>query len=80
MHMHKSRLVVVTPTFTGLFLGSLAAAVTQAGHGLDVALADRRRMKHQLGWAGQADRKPCCAHQDACNTCTEPGEGGCETL
>lgn len=55
--------------FAGLFLGGLAAAVPQAGHRLDVALADRWRMEHQLGRAGQADRKSRCTHQDACNAC-----------
>ena len=69
--------VVIRPTFTSLFLGGLAAAVAQTGDGLDVTLADRWRVKHQLGRAGQADRKSCCAHQDACNAWTQPAEGGC---
>lgn len=68
--------IIVKPTFTSLLLGGLAAAVAQAGHGLDVALADRWRMKHQLGRARQADRKSCCAHQDACNAWIQPAEGG----
>lgn len=65
----------VQPTFAGLFLGGLAAAVAQAGHRLDVTLAYRRRVKHQLGGAGQADRESCCAHQDACDTWAQPAEG-----
>lgn len=68
-------LIIVKPTFTSLLLCGLATAVAQTGHGLDVTLADRRRMKHQLGRAGQADRKPRCAHQDACNACKQPAEG-----
>lgn len=32
------------PTFASLLLGGLAAAVAKAGDGLDVALADRRRV------------------------------------
>lgn len=51
-------------TFTSLFLGGLPAAVAQSGDGLDVALADRRRMKHKLGRASQADGEPRRAHQN----------------
>lgn len=42
--------------------------MTQTGNRLDVTLADRWRMKHQLGRAGEAHRKTCSTHQDACNT------------
>lgn len=59
--------IIIKPTFASLFLCGLATAVAQSGHRLDVTLADRWRMKHQLGRAGQADRKSCRTHQDACN-------------
>lgn len=71
----RADFIIIKPTFTSLLLCGLATAVTQARHGLDVTLADRWRMKHQLGRAGQADRKPRCAHQDACNTWKPPAEG-----
>lgn len=67
-------------TFAGLLLGSLAAAVAQTRYRLDIALADRWRMKHQLGWTGQANRKSCCAHEDARNTWIQPADGKCETI
>lgn len=63
----QKRTLIVRPTFASLLLGGFATAVAQTGHGLDVTLADGWRMEHQLGRAGQADRKSCRAHQDACN-------------
>jgi len=59
---------MVLATFAGLLLGGLAAAVAQARHRLDVALADGRRVEHQLGGARQADGETGGAHQDPCNT------------
>lgn len=58
----------LNPTFASLLLRGLPAAVAQSRDGLDVALADGWRMKHQLGGSGQADGESCCAHQDPCDS------------
>lgn len=54
--------------FPGLFLCSLAAAVTQAWHWLDVTLADRWGVKHQFRGTSQTNRKSSSAHQNARNS------------
>lgn len=54
-------------TFAGLFLCGLPAAVTQTRHWLDVTLADRWRVKHQLGRSGEAHGKSSCTHQNPCD-------------
>lgn len=72
--------VLAELTFTSLLLCGLPTAVTQTGHGLDVALTDRRRMKHQLGRAGQADRKSRRTHQNPCNAWEQPAEGVSELV
>ena len=77
--IHLSFVIIIKPTFTSLLLCGLATAVAQARHRFDVTLADRWGVKHQLGRAGEADRKACCAHQDACDAWKQPAEGGCET-
>lgn len=66
----------LTPTFTSLFLRGLATAVAQARDRLDVTLADRRRVKHKLGGASQADRKSCGAHQNPRDSYQHPAEAG----
>lgn len=65
-----------THTFAGLFLGGLPAAVAQTRHRLDVTLADRWRVKHQLRRSGQAHRKSCCAHQNPCDAWKQRNRGG----
>lgn len=56
--------VAVVLTFADLLLGGLPAAVVEARHRLDVALADGWRVQHQLGGPGQADGERRRAHQD----------------
>lgn len=64
------------PTFTSLFLRGLPTAVAQTRDRLDVTLADRRRVKHKLGGASQADRKSCRAHQNPRDSYQHPAEEG----
>lgn len=68
------------PTFTSLFLRGLPTAVAQTWDRLDVTLADRRRVKHKLGGASEADRKSCRAHQNPCDSYQYPAGGGGENL
>lgn len=48
--------------FAGLLLCSFPAAVAEAWHRFDVALADSWGVEHKFGWAGQADRESSGTH------------------
>ena len=54
-------------TLASLFLGGLPAAVAEAWHGFDVALADGRRVQHQFRRPGQTHGQSGGAHQDPCD-------------
>lgn len=51
-------------TLASLFLCGLSAAVAQALHGFDVALADRRRVQHEFRRPGQTHGQSGSTHQD----------------
>lgn len=55
-------------TLASLFLGGLPAAVAEAWHRFDVALADRRRVQHEFRRPGQAHGQSGGTHQDPCDS------------